>query len=762
MEYLFKRITLRPLFTFTICFLIGTAATLSVAYRYSKALCLLFSTLLASCIIFIIIIKKSSKNSCAKTKEFFEALIPVSLGLIISFSHTASMHKKNYIYSNTLIGTENNVNGVVEEVIFESEYSCSYIIKASKVGNKKTSIRLILNFSDNNVLRENDIISFNCTFDKLDSNNYGFDQEQYYKSENIHIQANGKNVEIIGADNSLSAKIRALSIKLSNCFNNSLGRENGGFVSGILLGRRSDVPNKMNTSFKYLGISHILSVSGLHFSIIIGAVFLLLGIFNLGTVKRYILVSACMLFLLLLTGSRPSVMRAFVMSFYAYSAYACGEMHDQPTSLGLAAFTIVLINPYAMFGASFVLSFSATIGILVFGVPICSKIGKAIYGKNVFIRTLGGYLMTVAVTLCSTVFTIAPLWYFYGEISPNAIIGNLIFIPITTLIMFLSVIMLILYPVTFLSNIAAYPLMFLCNLTNTLSYALSMALTEPISLLYPFTLSTFFLSFASVILLKIFKKKHLTILLSFCLIFTSCYTLGSIVHSANHKDEVKIICANIKRNDYLLINTNKKTLLCDFSNGGYSNLNNALGYSELVYDTSVDSLMLTHLHRLHISSFSRITDVNRIKQIIIPLPQNNDEQIVYDSITETAKEKQIRLLTYDPTENTVFSFEKVKITILKQEYIDRSVQPITVLKIKNNDSFMYAGASVNESSLNNILEKELLQLDHLWLGTHGPNIKIPLSLNQKTSNIFVSNNDVNILYKTSFSVISQFKMFTLS
>ena len=143
-----------------------------------------------------------------------------------------------------------------------------------------------------------------------------------------------------------------------------LPRPLGGVEAAMLLGDRTQLTDTLEESFRAAGVSHLLSISGLHFS-------LLCGLFLIGPLagtlrfnRLYILFEAAvLLFYMALTGFPVSVVRAGVIYFIMLLGYALVQPPDTLTSLGVAALFLGLQNAYAACDLGCQLSFCGVLGV---------------------------------------------------------------------------------------------------------------------------------------------------------------------------------------------------------------------------------------------------------------------------------------------------------------------------------------------------------------------------------------------------------------
>lgn len=153
--------------------------------------------------------------------------------------------------------------------------------------------------------------------------------------------------------------------------------------SALFLGDKYLLSENIKEAFTHAGVSHIIVVSGMHFSILFG----FCSVLSIRFYRRraYFLVPALVLAFvyMALTGFAPSVLRSGIMMVIyviglitAYEAYA-------PNSLGLAGILITIINgPYIAGDIGLILSFATTFSIVIFEPKLYEKCYKRIINSR--------------------------------------------------------------------------------------------------------------------------------------------------------------------------------------------------------------------------------------------------------------------------------------------------------------------------------------------------------------------------------------------
>ena len=141
---------------------------------------------------------------------------------------------------------------------------------------------------------------------------------------------------------------------------------------------------RLSVAMRDAGLMHIVAVSGMHVSFLVGFVQLLLG-----RKRRASLVCIPLLLLFMpMAGGTPSVLRAGFMQILLLLAPLFGRENDSPTSLCAILALLLAFNPQSARSASLQLSFAAMAGILLFSERIYSGLTARAQKYSFFDRKL--------------------------------------------------------------------------------------------------------------------------------------------------------------------------------------------------------------------------------------------------------------------------------------------------------------------------------------------------------------------------------------
>jgi ComEC/Rec2-related protein len=230
-------------------------------------------------------------------------------------------------------------------------------------------------------------------------------------------------------------------------------------IASMVLGLRGETPEDLQALFKRTGTMHLLAVSGLHVGML--AAILLGGLRFLRVPRR-----AAVLFVIpllaayvLVTGLRPSGVRALLMLSAVLLGYVLDRRPLSLNSLGVAAFAILAWDTEQLFSPGFQFSFVLVIVITSLSGKIQARLARrgmpdaflprALWhwrqrtvagGANLFAGALG---VTISAWLGSVAFTAG----YFHLFSPAALFANLIAVPIAFAMLVLGLTALLAAPV---------------------------------------------------------------------------------------------------------------------------------------------------------------------------------------------------------------------------------------------------------------------------------------------------------------------------
>ncbi|NPV13915.1 DUF4131 domain-containing protein [candidate division WOR-3 bacterium] len=218
---------------------------------------------------------------------------------------------------------------------------------------------------------------------------------------------------------------------LFNLFNRLIGGTEGALLQAILSGEKSGLPETVCKAMSDSGTMHILAVSGLHVSIVVFSLWLLLNVLRIRGWWRFGLLTLGTLFYILVVGWRASAVRAGFMTWAALLSSPTQRRVSPISSLAVSGILLLLLDPFTLFNPGAQLSFAATAGLITIPPQLESLLKKITIPpllKNWFIRPT---LVSVVATLAT-----APLLlHHFFRFQPLTFLANILLVPLTTVIL---------------------------------------------------------------------------------------------------------------------------------------------------------------------------------------------------------------------------------------------------------------------------------------------------------------------------------------
>ncbi len=208
-------------------------------------------------------------------------------------------------------------------------------------------------------------------------------------------------------------------------------------VRALLLGDRSRITDAQRARFAKTGLMHLLAVSGLHVFLVGMVLYALLRPFLLrlrlrwrtAEVVRAVLTITVLVFYMLLTGGRPSVVRAVIMATLFIGGIFFQRSAHSLNTLGVAALVLLAVRPPMLFDVGFQLSMAAVSGIVTLN-PRFLEMMPDRYRTS---EALDWVLSTGTTSAAAILGTAPVLLYHFGWVSVAGLLLNVVGIPCTGL-----------------------------------------------------------------------------------------------------------------------------------------------------------------------------------------------------------------------------------------------------------------------------------------------------------------------------------------
>lgn len=333
----------------------------------------------------IIIIKRQKLNKYitkyTKIIDLKKLIILLSVSFLFAYSYMYILEYKNENkYKN--INEELKIEAKVVSNVEDKEYKKVCVIQVKSINGDKSykKTRLKLSVKKANI-KYGDKIIFIGEYKEPEvaRNNKGFNYKEYLKTKKIYGLVTANTISKIEESNfNILIGIHNLSNKISNNISQILEKDEAGLLTGILIGNKEYLDEKIEQSFRDSNLSHMLAVSGAHVSYVILGITILLQKVKIHKKLGKIITIILLIFFMVLTGTTSSVTRACIMAIYILVGNLIYKRPDILVSISISMFIILIINPYQILDIGFQLSYGGTIGIVLLNNILSQKAGKLI------------------------------------------------------------------------------------------------------------------------------------------------------------------------------------------------------------------------------------------------------------------------------------------------------------------------------------------------------------------------------------------------
>ena len=305
------------------------------------------------------------KTEFSKHPLFLIALIVV----FVSFGYANLFHKSNDLPFNDKDPV--TLTGKVLSLKADGSGNVSSLeIKADVPGRGRQKCICYVNdieLNETAVFLGSDV-TFSGLFRRF-SENYNpgeFDAFSYYESRGYHFYVNLSSVKTLSRKRFLP---REMFYNLRRYFCKCVLKYcplEGNIVNTLLFGDRSGLDEERKELFKYANLSHFLVLSGLHFSLAGGGIYVLIR--KCGLIRKYSALFSILFvfFYACLAGFTVSVIRAVIMFSVRLFADVINRSYDILSALSLAAVVTLIINPLYIKDPAFIYSYTAVTAIAIY------------------------------------------------------------------------------------------------------------------------------------------------------------------------------------------------------------------------------------------------------------------------------------------------------------------------------------------------------------------------------------------------------------
>ena len=207
------------------------------------------------------------------------------------------------------------------------------------------------------------------------------------------------------------------------------GDQSAAVVTAILIGDRNQLAPETTQRLRDGGIYHVIAISGGNIAILTGCLLWLVRLSGLRPRPRLAMVAACVLAYSALVGDEASVTRAAAAATIVLGARIVDHRTPPLNVLAVTAAGITAVSPLAVLDPGFLLTFGATLGIVLGATRVAALLHRGLERPPTWIAAPAALF---AATVCAEAVLLPIGAALFGRVSLAGLVLNFAAIPLMT------------------------------------------------------------------------------------------------------------------------------------------------------------------------------------------------------------------------------------------------------------------------------------------------------------------------------------------
>lgn len=534
----------------------------------------------------------------------------------------------------------------------------------------------------------------------------GFARQEYYATNGYFVLARqAEEAEAVHVHNEpvwWSYPLRlARELKLS--VSRQFPEREAGLLNAILFGDRSGMAPSDSRNLRKAGLSHMTAVSGMHVGFLVTFFCIVLG-------KKFgsIVSVAAILCFIPMAGASPSVIRAAVMYIIMIVSFLRFEESETLNSLAAALTVLLLTNPYSIASASLLLSFGATLGLLLFSGRIQRLLMEPVPWQNWMARKpVHAFASVISCSFSTMVFTTPVLLAGFGYITVLSVLANLLTLPVIGAAFVLGLLVSfcgLLMPTGWelLANAEQALLSYILQVSDGVAH-LPFGVLSWGDLLGKTAVSGFYIGLFLLVLFHR-KKQILWVLIPVCMLLAGC----SFWTAKEIRESTRLTVLPSGAGQTMVYSTGPGALTVIDCGGdkGHDSAEAVVEFLDWNGFEAVDTMILTAVDQSHARYAAKLLRTGLVRSLVIPeIPQSRQKELYMDLIS-AAEEADVQYCIGIPY--------KLPEGITVSDEIERKL----VVYLTLGDKQVMTVHSLTQKMLAEFLETAPVQTDILLLSEH--------------------------------------------
>ena len=515
---------------------------------------------------------------------------------------------------------------------------------------------------------------------KENSNFNTFNYRKYLLTKKINYVFEASSIKIKRKNTSYLYKLK------NNIINRIEKISTSNYIKTFIIGDKKEIGNDIFSSYQFLGVSHLLAISGMHVSLLSTILLKMLG--KLNNNVKFFIISIFLLYYSFITNYTISMLRA-TLQFILFGINKMFRLEIKNVYIVIFLISILLFyNPYYVYDVGFLFSFSISFSLILFSEKI---------------RNIKNYIdKTFIVSLISFLVSLPILINNFYQVNFLSVIYNIFYVPFVSIIIFPLNLLTLMFPIF--------------NNLNQLFINVFESLTVFLGKIKILTFSCAKIPFSLIIiyyfnLYLLFNRKHKKniLLLIILIIFFIENGKFKLYPSVNYLD--------VGQGDSILIRIYNKNILIDTGgtlNNKYSVVNSqTLPYLKSVGVKKIDDLILTHGDYDHMGEAINLVNSFKVEKVIFNCGPYNDLEKELIKVLDKKKIKYYSCIRELNIDNNKLHFLQTK------EYDNENDNSNVIYTELNGYKFMFMGDASGTTEKEILNKYNLPDIDVLKAGHHG-------------------------------------------
>ena len=217
-------------------------------------------------------------------------------------------------------------------------------------------------------------------------------------------------------------------------------------LRAMMLGQKQELSEEQDALFMHSGTMHLFAINGLHIGVVALSLHMLLTMLRCPRTATSLITLAVLWLDVDTTGATPSAVRAFLLVASFEVAFMLRLPNNGIAALANAALVVLVLDPMALFGASFQMSYGVVLAIMCLGLPLAERLQTRWqpyaslptvswhWWQHSVSRGLNWLAGALGISWAASLVSALTGIQFFHVLVPGAIIANLVLIPLASLV----------------------------------------------------------------------------------------------------------------------------------------------------------------------------------------------------------------------------------------------------------------------------------------------------------------------------------------